>query len=241
MRAGLALRAARAAVFAALCVLLAAWGHVAMSGVPVARWAVLLALTVVGSGAWLFAGRERGPLTVMGASLATQALLHRLFSFFPATPDPAAPLGPAHATHAAHARHPASLAELDGGAGGMTAVHVGLALLSAVWLWRGERAAFRLLRSAAWRVLRPVLCPPRAAAPPAARPAPRPAGARWTPRRPPLGYALSSRGPPPAALTGRSACLCGPCRQTRGPEAATRPVKSPHRATAGVAPSDLPR
>ncbi|TDC06010.1 hypothetical protein E1265_35040 [Streptomyces sp. 8K308] len=207
MRAGLALRAARAAVFAALCVLLAAWGHVAMSGVPVAGWAMLLALGGVGAGAWLFAGRERGPLTVMGASLAAQALLHRVFSLFPAAaPEPAAPLPPAHTVHAEHA---APVAELHV-TSGMSAVHVVLALLSAVWLWRGERAAFRLLRSAAWRVLRPVLCPPRPSTPESPAP-PRPVGPERAPRRAPLVYALSSRGPPWTVLPGRPAPF-RPCR-----------------------------
>jgi hypothetical protein len=80
MKAGRALRAARAAVFSALCVLLAALGHVMMSGAPVARWMLLVAFAGVGMGSWAFASREHGPLPVVGAALGTQAFLHLAFS-----------------------------------------------------------------------------------------------------------------------------------------------------------------
>ncbi|TDC63072.1 hypothetical protein [Streptomyces hainanensis] len=216
MRAGRALRAARAAVFAALCVLLAAWVHVMMSGVAVAGWALSSALAGVGGGAWLFAGRERGPVAVMGATLAVQAALHVLFSAgradaatAPTDPHTVAPHDALRLVtqagfdpHAAHLPHTAQ--ELGGGVGMQTA-HVLVALASAVWLWRGERAVFGLLRRAASGVLRPVLCPPSRSTPPEPPAVPCPLGADRPPCLPPPIHAVWTRGPPPGALPGRSA------------------------------------
>ncbi|WP_461034509.1 hypothetical protein [Streptomyces mayteni] len=214
MRAGRALRAARAAVFAALCVLLAAWVHVMMSGVAVAGWALTLALAGVGGGAWLFAGRERGPVAVMGATLAVQAALHLLFSAgrvegttAPTDPRTVAPhdamrllTGAGFDPHAAHLPHTAQ--ELGGGSVGMGTAHVLVALASAVWLWRGERALFGLLRRAASGVLRPVFRPPSRSAPPEPPAVRCPLGADRAPCRPPPIHAVWTRGPPSGALPG---------------------------------------
>ncbi|MFD0265752.1 hypothetical protein ACFVGY_04030 [Streptomyces sp. NPDC127106] len=73
-------RAVRAATFAALCVLLAATGHVLMSGTPVAGWAMAAALVGTSALAWSLAGTERGLLAVTTVAIAVQAALHAGFS-----------------------------------------------------------------------------------------------------------------------------------------------------------------
>ncbi|MFB7468935.1 hypothetical protein ACFCZ1_36545 [Streptomyces sp. NPDC056224] len=73
-------RTVRAATFAALCVLLAATGHVLMSGTPVPGWVIGLALVSTAAFAWSLAGTERGLLGVTTAAVAVQAALHAGFS-----------------------------------------------------------------------------------------------------------------------------------------------------------------
>ncbi|MFI2031192.1 PE-PGRS family protein [Streptomyces buecherae] len=80
MEAGHVLRGLRAAVFAAVCVLLAAAGHVVMSATPIPLWAVGVALLGTGGAAWCAAGRERGPLLIMSLTAGAQMALHTLFS-----------------------------------------------------------------------------------------------------------------------------------------------------------------
>ncbi|MFE2145765.1 hypothetical protein ACFXA3_29220 [Streptomyces sp. NPDC059456] len=73
-------RAVRAAMFAALCVLLAATGHVLMSGTPVPGWALAAALAGTSGLAWSLAGPERGLLADTTTAIAVQAALHAGFS-----------------------------------------------------------------------------------------------------------------------------------------------------------------
>ncbi|MFJ8041090.1 hypothetical protein ACIRBX_11355 [Kitasatospora sp. NPDC096147] len=89
MESGRYVRAGRAAVFAAACVLLGAAGHVLMSGVPLPGWALPAAFGAVGALGWLTAGRERGPLLITGLTVGVQAALHVLFSLGQATATPA--------------------------------------------------------------------------------------------------------------------------------------------------------
>ncbi|WP_421107505.1 PE-PGRS family protein [Streptomyces sp. NEAU-S77] len=81
MDAGQVLRTVRAAVFAVVCVLAAALGHMVMSGMPVPTSTLLAALAVTAVGAWCFAGRERRPVAVGLLTVGTQAALHTAFSF----------------------------------------------------------------------------------------------------------------------------------------------------------------
>ncbi|MCP9207963.1 hypothetical protein [Streptomyces cucumeris] len=81
MEAGRGLRALRATVFAAVCVLLAALGHAVMSGTGVPWWAVTAAVLVTGGAAWAVAGRERGPLLITAATVGAQSALHLGFTF----------------------------------------------------------------------------------------------------------------------------------------------------------------
>ncbi|MEV0115249.1 hypothetical protein AB0H77_18675 [Streptomyces sp. NPDC050844] len=80
MSAGWCCRAGRAAVFAAVCVLLAALGHVMMSGSPVSWWALGAGTVGAGGAAWALAGRERGLPAVVSLAVAAQAALHSGFS-----------------------------------------------------------------------------------------------------------------------------------------------------------------
>ncbi|GAA4787147.1 hypothetical protein GCM10023329_42630 [Streptomyces sanyensis] len=86
-------RAARAAMFAAVCVVLAAVGHVLMSGTDLPGWALLSAFAGTVGAAWCLAGRERGLPTVTGAAVAVQAALHTAFSLVQAAGRPPAPAG----------------------------------------------------------------------------------------------------------------------------------------------------
>ncbi|MEU1853370.1 hypothetical protein ABZ499_29925 [Streptomyces sp. NPDC019990] len=180
MTAGWCSRMLRAAVFAAVCVLLASLGHVMMSGTTVPWWAMAAGAVVTGGTAWRLAGRERGPVLVGSVAVAAQSLLQVSFSLAQAAVRPEAPgglplvmdhamrhgtaavppFGPMGHTVATHAMDH----DLGGmSSAGMLAVHLLAALLCGVWLAHGERAAFRILRAlAGWlgAPLRPLLRPP---------------------------------------------------------------------------------
>ncbi|MFF1293911.1 MULTISPECIES: hypothetical protein [unclassified Streptomyces] len=81
MIAGWCARTIRAAVFAAVCVLLAALGHALMSGFTVPWWAMVAGFAVTAGVAWSLAGRERGLPLVVSLVVAVQAVLHSAFEF----------------------------------------------------------------------------------------------------------------------------------------------------------------
>jgi hypothetical protein len=204
-------------VFAAVCVVLAALGHVMMSGDHVPLRTLLAGWAVTGVAGWCLAGRERGLRLVVAVAVAVQTALHSAFSLAPPAPTAGAhslrmdsmdrgaggmgslghdmgstesmPMSmPAHLEHAGHA---------PGGDSsfGMLAAHLLAALLCGLWLGHGERAVFRLLRAVGGRLaapLRLLLAPP--APPPPVR------VRRWSSDRAPrlllLVHAITSRGPP---------------------------------------------
>ncbi|MEW2546191.1 hypothetical protein AB0910_10530 [Streptomyces sp. NPDC047002] len=88
MPAGSGVRALRAAVFAAVCVLLGALGHVLMSGLPLPWWALAGAALGTASAAWCCAGRERTTPWVVGFTVAAQAALHTCFTLAQAVTGP---------------------------------------------------------------------------------------------------------------------------------------------------------
>lgn len=227
MTPGRCCRAFRAALFAAVCVLLASLGHLLMSGAAVPWWAMGVAVAATGGVAWILAGRERGLLAVTCATVAVQAALHTGFALAQASarpsPGAAAPSGAGgHAHHAAHAMADGGMAvppqplvpvplqtlmpmRMPAGHGigsasptGMLAAHLLAALLCGLWLAYGERGAFRALRALAGLLLVPLRWVFRLPAP-ADRPRRR--------VRPDLGarplralllvHAITSRGPPP--------------------------------------------
>ncbi|MFF4545967.1 hypothetical protein ACFY1J_17250 [Streptomyces sp. NPDC001406] len=217
MSASPAVRSLRAAVFAAVCVLLAAAGHGLAMGAMPPLWADAAAFLGVFALGWLLGGRERSLAGIGAAMFVTQAGLHVGFD----AARPAAPM-PAHAmrTAAAHA-HGMAAAHAHGMAAvhahgmaavhahGMaamarphtvtahaTAAHVLAALVASWWLRRGEAALWSLLRRAV------ALVPGLVAW---WRGSPLPAlldGLRRVPdavipaRRLPLRYAVRRRGPP---------------------------------------------
>nr|WP_225078530.1 hypothetical protein [Streptomyces sp. HYC2] len=89
MTAGWCSRTVRAALFAAVCTVSAALGHVMMSGTAVPWWAMTAGAVATGGMAWWPAGRERGSLLVSSVAVAVQALLHSWFSLTQALTDPA--------------------------------------------------------------------------------------------------------------------------------------------------------
>ncbi|GAB2924799.1 hypothetical protein [Streptomyces heilongjiangensis] len=124
MIAGWGTRTVRAALFAAVCVLLAALGHVTMSGSPVPWWAMGAAAAVTGGVGWCLAGRERGLPLIVSVVLAAQTALHSGFSLVqpahPAAADGPVDGGPTHGgpTHGGSV-HQGSVHEGFGGGGAM--------------------------------------------------------------------------------------------------------------------------
>ncbi|MFI8232946.1 hypothetical protein ACIGDI_29375 [Streptomyces sp. NPDC085900] len=88
MTAGWCARTSRAAVFAAVCVLLAALAHELMSGGRVPGWALAAGAAATGAAGWCLAGRERGPALIVPVVVGAQAVLHSAFSYArSATPE----------------------------------------------------------------------------------------------------------------------------------------------------------
>ena len=116
MSAGWCLRTTRAAVFAAVCVLLAALGHVMMSGLSVPWWALAVGVVTCGGTGWCLARRERGLLLVSSIVVVAQSALHEWFSYAQALSAPSLSMGAtaddlfptlssASMGHPGHARH----------------------------------------------------------------------------------------------------------------------------------------
>ncbi|MGW6547417.1 hypothetical protein ACWGBH_31900 [Streptomyces massasporeus] len=226
MTAGWCSRAGRAAVFAAVCVVLAALGHVLMAEAAVAWWALVAGAAAVGGSAWLLAGRERGLHVVVPFTVAAQTALHAWFSFTQTAVSPApAPSPPAHPHAMEHGTHSMPMSHagpgMDGTASmghgmdgldtlasaghgmagtsstGMLAAHLLAALLCGLWLAHGERAAFRILRALAGWLVAPLRLLLRLPAPPhRPRVRARRGDSARAPRRLLLTHAITTRGPP---------------------------------------------
>ncbi|MGW2707193.1 hypothetical protein [Streptomyces sp. NPDC001340] len=218
MTAGWCSRTVRAAVFAAVCVLLAALGHVMMSGQHVPGWALAAGLAVTGGAGWSLAGRERGLPLIVTVVVAAQTALHEAFSFAQSTSADTASMdmgpipmdsmdmgsmghmdmrGMDHTGHMAHMGH-----SMGGGSSsfGMLAAHLLAALLCGLWLAYGERAAFRILRAATARLVAPLrllLALPDTPVRPRLRVRRR--RSRRAPRLLLLVHSIISRGPPAGA------------------------------------------
>ncbi|MEU9167561.1 hypothetical protein AB0D34_07150 [Streptomyces sp. NPDC048420] len=185
MRASPAVRSLRAAVFAALCVLLAAGGHTLATGMAPPVWAQTAGFVPVFAAGWLLGGRERSLGAIGGATLAAQGGLH--LAFGAARPHTVMVMHGMRMTHSqTHALTPHA-----------TAAHLSAALLLTWWLRRGEAALWSLLRRSVTLV--PGLAAwwqgyGEPAAPAPARPAP-----DYGPRPPRpllLRHTVHRRGPP---------------------------------------------
>lgn len=186
-----AVRSVRAAVFAVVCVLLAAGGHALATGAVPPVWVDAAALLPVFAAAAALAGCERSLLAIAGAMLTVQGALHLAFAL----------AGPSHAPmrlpDVFHGMHMAC--EPCATAFQAVAAHLAAALLASWCLRCGEAALWSLLRKAvafvpglvAWW---------RRTAPPARVGPPRPYARRRHPPRQALPrHALTRRGPPPGA------------------------------------------
>ncbi|MFC8074023.1 hypothetical protein ACFUN8_00615 [Streptomyces sp. NPDC057307] len=158
MGAGPALRLARTAVFAAVCVLVSGLGHALSSGGPLPPRVLALAFLPVCGAGWLLSRRERGGAAIVAASAAGQLLLHAVFSgLHPRPPGGHVGHGSSHEgsgngemTHEAFGE----LLSLNGLTGlldssalgsGMIGAHLLAGLVCGLWLWRGDRAFVRLM------------------------------------------------------------------------------------------------
>ncbi|WP_236075580.1 hypothetical protein [Streptomyces coffeae] len=214
MATGSILRLARAAVFAAVCVVVTALGHALMSGGTLPVWSVVCAFAGTMAIAWWLAGRERGALAVTGSTVLAQCGLHLLFllsetvgaapahgSMHHSLPMPA-PMhhgaDPMGSMGSAGSAGPLGLDWPWHGGAGMALAHLLATLISGVWLWRGETAAFRLGRALAAAVFVPLRIALRmlgaGAAEPPAWPS-RPTAARRL-RGALLWHVIRRRGPP---------------------------------------------
>lgn len=186
MTAGWGVRTVRAAMFAAVCVVLAALGHVLMSGRHVPGWALAAGLAATALVGWTLAGRERGLPLVVTLVVATQAALHSAFSLAqPMTGQSSAmdmgsaDMGSMHmnamdsigsvnsmgsmgsmssmgSMDSMDMGHMSVAATGPSSSSGMLAAHLLAALLCGLWLAYGERAAFRVLRAVATRLAAPL-------------------------------------------------------------------------------------
>lgn len=225
---GTQLRTLRAAVFTALVVTLSAASHVLLSRAPLpAATLVVLAAAVFGA-AYALSGRERGFWRIAALLVPLELAADTVFTFgqhtcYGATGGPVAgslrtfgldvlcggSLGtalPGVAAPAGAAGPGALLASPDPSVPlVLLAAHVGVGLLAAAWLRRGEAALAALLRAAGALAFRPLLlavavvCGGATAGRLPGRtghPAPRPARPR------PLAHSVGRRGPP------RQVALC---------------------------------
>lgn len=203
MTAGWGARTVRAAMFAAVCVVLAALGHVLMSGRHVPAWALAAGLAATAVAGWSLAARERGLPLIVTLVVATQAALHSAFSLA----QPAATVQPTSmdmgsmsmsATDSMDMTHMSAGTTGGTSSPGMLTAHLLAALLCGLWLAHGERAAFRVLRAVATRLAAPLRLLLALPVPPH-RPRLRPRRARSdrAPRLLLLVHAITSRGPPP--------------------------------------------
>ncbi|WP_433454047.1 hypothetical protein ACQPXS_38445 [Streptomyces sp. CA-142005] len=198
MSASPAVKSLRAAVFAAVCVLLAAAGHgLAMGDMP-PLWADAAGFLAVFALGWTLGERERSLPGIGAVMLLTQAGLH--LGFDVAHPVTGRSAMPGHTMAAMH-MHAAAITQAHEAApqhltAHATAAHLLAALVASWWLRRGEAALWSLLRRArtlvpglvAWWRDTPLPAPVDHA--PRVPSAPRP------PRLTFLRHAVSRRGPP---------------------------------------------
>ncbi|GGO50627.1 hypothetical protein ABT039_03290 [Streptomyces lasiicapitis] len=224
---GTQLRTARAAVFTALVVMLSAASHVLLSRAPLPLTTFAALAAAVFCVAFALAGRERGFGAIAALLIPLELAADTVFTagqhvcYGQAGGPVAGPLrsvgfdvlcgGGSVGTPLArmaggenHGGGAALLADADPGAAWLLlAAHVGVGLLAAAWLGRGERAVAGLLRAAAAATFRPLLIAV-AAVTRRIEPVRRPARtARRTPvvRTRLLVHFVGRRGPPCWALT----------------------------------------
>ncbi|NJP26385.1 MFS transporter [Microbispora sp. SCL1-1] len=137
MRATLSFRLLRSASFSAVCVLLAVGAHRFAGGGGPTPAALLTGMLTVTAGAAVAAGRERSPQAIIGLLVGAQAFLHVLLDL----------------TGSGAASYPTWHGGLTAQTGMFTA-HLTAALLTGLWLSRGEETLWSVLRAAGARAVR---------------------------------------------------------------------------------------
>ncbi|MFJ4683353.1 hypothetical protein ACIQNG_27990 [Streptomyces sp. NPDC091377] len=223
---GTPIRVVRAALFTTLVVTLGAASHVLLSGVPLPLGTVAVAAVAVFAAAYVLTGRGEQSLGRIAALLIPLELaVDTVFTtgqdtcYGPAGGPVTGPLRavgldvlcagevgtPLARITAGTASAPAALiAGADPQATWLLlGAHIGIGLLAAAWLRRGERALAQLLGAAAATSFRPLLLAVAAVTVrprPVARRLPRPTALRATVRALLLSHTVARRGPPaPAA------------------------------------------
>ncbi|GHB31060.1 hypothetical protein GCM10010377_21740 [Streptomyces viridiviolaceus] len=224
---GTPLRAVRAALFTALVVTLSTASHVLLSGVPLPLSTVASVAAAVFVIAYALAGRERGFGRIAALLIPLELAADTVFTTGqhvcygraggPVT-GPLASVGfdvlcgdgtgvgagvgtpLTRVTGADTDRLAAALAHADPATAWLLlGAHIGVGLLAAAWLRRGERALAQLLRAVAATTFRPLLLAVAAVsvrrAPAVRRPA-RPVRRAATARERILAHSLGRRGPP---------------------------------------------
>ncbi|MDN0194792.1 hypothetical protein [Streptomyces sp. S.PNR 29] len=231
---GTQLRAVRAALFTALVVTLSTASHVLLSGVPLPLNTVAAIAAAVFLLAYCLAGRERSfgriaalliPLELAADTVFTtgQHVCYgraggpvagplRSVGFDVLCGDGTsvgAPLAQVTGTGTGGERLAALLAHAEPATAWLLlGAHIGVGLLAAAWLRRGERALAQLLRAVAATTFRPLLLAVAAVTvrrPGPARPLPRAGHRTTTARDRILAYSLGRRGPPCSAALIRPA------------------------------------
>ncbi|WP_274557689.1 hypothetical protein [Streptomyces spiramyceticus] len=206
------MRALRAALFAAVCVITTAVGHSFMSGHEVPVSGLLAAFAVTGGLAWTAGRRRRGIFAVGGGLLAVQGALHLIFGTaqgadgghhrMPVAHMP--PMDPETMAMAADAGQvqahvQAQVAQVQGSSLAMTGAHLAAALLCGLWLARGEAAFFKLAHAIGALAFTPLRLLVAVVRVPELPHRARPRGPRTAHRLRPgvvLAHTLSRRGPP---------------------------------------------
>ncbi|GLF94029.1 hypothetical protein [Streptomyces yaizuensis] len=189
------LRTLRAALFAAICISLAAMGHSYTSGHDLPLTVLLPAFPVTTALAWVAARRRRGTATIGLGLLAVQGGLHLVFARVQSH-------GPAPAAHGGTGHEPGPAMDLLGPSPvAMVTAHLLGAAFCALWLARGEAAFLRLAGAVGALAFTPLRPPVTAVPLPGA---PRlPVRTRTAARLRPgvlLGHTLVRRGPPASAV-----------------------------------------
>ncbi|MEV5880165.1 hypothetical protein AB0L75_39395 [Streptomyces sp. NPDC052101] len=214
------LRAVRAALFTAVVVTLSTASHVLLSRAPLPMATVLAVSSAVFGTAYALAGRERGFARIAALLIPLELAADTVFTtgqhacYGPAGGPVAGPLHtfgfkvlcgggtvgtPLAQMAGAHGRPGALLAHASPTAAWLLlAAHIGVGLLAAAWLRRGERALVQLLRAVASTSFRPLLLAVAAGGvrPAPVRRLPRPAPRRAAARDRLLVHSLGRRGPP---------------------------------------------
>ncbi|MCX4667843.1 hypothetical protein OG453_14380 [Streptomyces sp. NBC_01381] len=220
---GTHLRVVRAALFTALVVMLSAASHVLLSRAPLPLATVAAIATGVFVIAYALAGRERGYLRIAALLIPLELAADTVFTtgqhvcYGQAGGPVAGPLRSVGFDVLCGGSVGTPLARMAGGDGHRAAVlltdtdprtawlllaaHIGVGLLAAAWLRRGERALAQLLRAVTAATFRPLLIAVAAVSigPRPVRRLPRPARRVTVARTRPLVHFVGRRGPPCSA------------------------------------------